>query len=72
MAEQTIWFMVADLDVKGPNGEDFAVIKVDTADRAESGGCHGTVVSLHHDRAEAEADAASWTSAEQFDAKGGA
>jgi hypothetical protein len=50
MTAQTIWYEVFDLHQPAP--EPFAVIKIDTSIRKESG-VEGTVVSLHWDRGHA-------------------
>lgn len=52
MAPRTIWHMVADLH--NPKAEPFAVIRADTSVKSGDG-VEGTVISVHWDRAEAEA-----------------
>lgn len=49
---QTVWYLVADLN--NPTAEPFAVLRADIAERADSGGCEATVVSLHWTKPEAE------------------
>ncbi len=51
----SIYFQVAELTSK--SGPKFAVLKIDTA-RWLGDGCEAIVVSLHHDRTEADKDAA--------------
>ncbi len=46
-----IWYGV--VDIHNPSPEPFAVIHVDTDNRTEEG-VHSTIVSLHHDRSEAQ------------------
>lgn len=57
MTQQTIWYQVADLIE--PAAEPYIVIRIDTSVRSGATGVEGEIVSLHWDRAEAEARALS-------------
>lgn len=49
---QTVWYVIAELH--NPEPKPFAIIRVDTAIKRESG-VEGTVISLHSFREEAQA-----------------
>lgn len=51
MSDRTVWYVVADLT--RPCDEPFAVLRVDTSVRSESG-VEGEVISLHRHRDDAE------------------
>jgi hypothetical protein len=52
-ARQTIWYQVATLN--NPSAEPYIVLRIDTSVKSGATGVEGEVVSLHWDRADAEA-----------------